>query len=87
MTAALDGLDALVFIGGVGEYLLEVRSGAVDGLGFLGLAVDELINAVTAGDRDISAATATARTLVVRAREDVEIVHQTRRVLEAGPLT
>ena len=87
MTAALDGLDVLVFTGGVGEHSPEVRSGAVDGLGFLGLAVDESINAVTAGDRDISAATATTRTLVVRAREDVEIVHQTRRVLEAGPLT
>ena len=83
MTAALDGLDVLVFTGGVGEHSPEVRGGAVDGLGFLGLAVDESINAVTAGDGDISAATATARTIVVRAREDVEIVHQTRRVLEA----
>ena len=83
MAAALGGLDVLVFTGGVGEHSPEVRGGAVDGLGFLGLAVDESTNAVAAGDRDISAATATARTLVVRAREDVEIVHQTRRVLEA----
>jgi acetate kinase len=87
MTAALGGLDVLVFTGGVGEHSPEVRSGAVDALGFLGLAVDESINAVAAGDRDISTAGADVRTLVVRAREDVEIVQQTRHVLRAGSPT
>jgi acetate kinase len=85
MAAALGGLDALVFTGGVGEHLHEIRSGAAAGLGFLGVAVDESADAGGEGDRDISAATANVRTLVVRAREDVEIAEQTRRVLEAGP--
>jgi acetate kinase len=83
MAAALGGLDVLVFTGGVGEHAHEIRSGAVAGLGFLGLAVDESANASGESDRDISAATATAKTLVVRAREDVEIAVQTRRVLVA----
>jgi acetate kinase len=65
----------------VGEHAPEVRSGAVNGLGFLALAVDEPANAGADGDRDISDATATVRTLVVRAREDVEIAGQVRRVL------
>jgi acetate kinase len=81
MAAALGGLDVLVFTGGVGEHSSEVRSGGVAGLGFLGLALDDSANASGAGDRDISAATANVRTLVVRAREDVEIARQTRRVL------
>jgi acetate kinase len=85
MAAALGGLDVLVFTGGVGEHLHEIRSGAAAGLGFLGVAVDESADAGGEGDRDISAATANVRTLVVRAREDVEIAEQTRRVLEAGP--
>jgi acetate kinase len=84
MAAALGGLDVLVFTGGVGEHLHEIRSGAVAGLGFLGVAVDESANAGGEGDREISAATANVRTLVVRAREDVEIADQTRGVLGAS---
>jgi acetate kinase len=82
MVAALGGLDVLVFTGGVGEHQPAIRSGAVTGLGFLGVAVDEAANARGEGDRDISVATADARTLVVRAREDVEIARQTRQVLQ-----
>ena len=69
MAAALGGLDVLVFTGGVGENAHEIRGGAVAGLGFLGVAVDESANAGGEGDRDISAATSSVRTLVVRARE------------------
>jgi acetate kinase len=39
MAAALGGLDALVFTGGVGEHAEAIRRRAVDGLGFLGDAV------------------------------------------------
>jgi acetate kinase len=84
MAAALGGLDVLVFTGGVGEHLHEIRSGALSGLGFLGAAVDESANAAGEGDRDISARSADVRTLVVRAREDLEIADQARRVLKAG---
>ncbi len=44
MTAAMDGLDVLVFTGGVGENSPEIRSRAADGLAFLGVAVDEVSN-------------------------------------------
>ena len=39
MASAMDGLDALVFTGGVGENAPSIRSRAADGLGFLGVAV------------------------------------------------
>jgi acetate kinase len=81
MAAALGGLDALVFTGGVGEHAAEIRARAVDGLEFLGLAIDPARNAAAAGDADITADGARAGTLVLRAREDVEIARQTRRVL------
>ena len=38
MAAAMGGLDVLAFTGGVGEHSPEVRSRAVGGLGFLGVA-------------------------------------------------
>ena len=56
-----------------------MRARAVDGLGFLGLAIDGATQPTTAGgDADISASGAAARTLVIAAREDLEIARQAR---------
>ena len=81
MTAAMGGMDALVFTGGVGEHAPEVRALAVGGLGFLGAELDEAANARGDPDRVIGAPGAPVTTLVVTAREDLEIAAQTRRVL------
>jgi acetate kinase len=82
MAAALGGLDALVFTGGVGERAAAVRAGAADGLAFLGVAIDPAANAAVGdADADVSAPGAAARTLVVHAREDLEITGQVREVL------
>jgi acetate kinase len=78
MGAALGGLDAVVFTGGVGEHASAVRAGAVDGLGFLGLAIDAERNRGFSGDCDVSADGAPVRTLVIRAREDLEIARESR---------
>lgn len=81
MAAALSGVDALVFTGGIGENSPVVRGAAVAGLEFLGVAVDSGRNAAAQGDADISANGAAAATLVVAAREDLEIAGEVRRVL------
>jgi len=47
--AALGGLDTLVFAGGIGENVPIVRSRICDGLGFLGIELEEKRNAVDAG--------------------------------------
>jgi acetate kinase len=78
MVAALGGLDALVFTGGVGEHAPEVRAAAADGLGFLGVALDADANARATADAEIGVAGAAARTLVVTAREDLEVARQVR---------
>ena len=44
MTAALGGIDALAFTGGIGERSAAVRERAAAGLSFLGIAVDEARN-------------------------------------------
>jgi acetate kinase len=80
MAAALGGLDALVFTGGVGERSPEVRGGAADGLAFLGVALDAGRNA--RGDEDIG--TGAVRVLVVEAREDLEIARGVRAALHAS---
>jgi acetate kinase len=78
MAAAMNGLDALVFTGGIGEHQPQVRAEATAGLGFLGVAIDETRNAPATSDADISAPSATVHTLVVTAREDIEIARQVR---------
>jgi acetate kinase len=81
MVAALGALDVLVFTGGVGEHLPAVRAAAAGGLGFLGVQVDEDRNATTTGDGEIGAGGAAVRTVVVTAREDLEIARQVRHVV------
>jgi acetate kinase len=81
MAAALDGLDVLAFTGGVGENSPEVRVGATERLSFLGVALDRERNRAVAGDTELTAARAGVRTLVIRAREDLEIARQVRATL------
>jgi len=82
MAAAMDGADAVVFTGGVGENSREVRAAAVKGLSFLGLEIDSAKNSKAGkADADISAERAQARTLVIHAREDVEVAREVRRLL------
>jgi acetate kinase len=83
MTAALGGLDALAFTGGVGENSAEIRSRAVARLGFLGVYVDNDRNGTAPSDRDISPPGAPVRVLVISAREDIEIARQVRDVIPA----
>ena len=85
MAAALEGLDALVFTGGVGERSAPMRDDACRGLGFLGVRLDPAANAHAVGDADVTAAGAPVRVLVVAAREDLEIARQVREVLGPDP--
>jgi acetate kinase len=80
MAASLGGLDALVFTGGVGERAPVVRTLVADGLNFLGVALDQDSNETGPEDREIGADGARVRTLVIAAREDLEIAHEVRRV-------
>jgi acetate kinase len=81
MTASLGGLDALIFTGGVGERSSEIRSATAEGLAHLGVAVDPALDVAAVPDADVSAPRATVRTLVVAAREDLQMAREARAVL------
>ena len=81
MAAAMGGLDALAFTGGVGENSAEIRSRVMDGLGFLGVSPAAEGNAAGTGDREIGQPNARVRSLVISAREDIEIARQVRAIL------
>jgi len=71
----------LVFTGGVGEHAPMIRRCTTDGLTFLGIGIDAHANDHASADADITAAGASVRTLVLRAREDLEMSRQARQVL------
>jgi acetate kinase len=83
MTAAARGLDALVFTGGIGQHQPALRAAAAERLGFLGVGVDPAANAAAPGDSDtdVSARGAAVRTLVVAAREDLQIAAEVRSIV------
>lgn len=81
MTAAMNGIDVLAFTGGVGEHAPSIRSGLAERLSFLGVEVDEHLNRDVAGDAAIAPADSGVDVVVVKAREDLEIARQVRRLL------
>ena len=83
MAATLDGLDTLVFTGGVGERSARIRELACAGLSYLGVGIDASRNGDPGCDSDVSAAGSSVAVLVVHAREDLEIAGQARALLAA----
>jgi len=85
MAAAAGGIDVLVFTGGVGEHSAGVRSEACARLGFLGITLDGRRNAAARGDANVTAPGSPVHTVVVAAREDVEMAGEARGILNASP--
>ena len=81
MTAATGGLDVLAFTGGVGEGSAVVRHRAAERLAHLSVAIDNARNDAADDDCDISVAGAAVRTLVIPAREDLQIAREARKLL------
>ena len=80
--AALGGLDTLVFAGGIGEKAPVVRARICDGLGFLGIEVEEKRNAANEGV--ISAAASRVAVRVIHTDEELMIAKTVCHVLDLG---
>jgi acetate kinase len=84
--AALGGVDAVIFTGGIGENAASVRARSVAGLEFMGLRIDPEKNAAAAGrEADVSADGAGVRTLLIPTNEELIIARDTLRLV-AGRL-
>ncbi|MFN8545511.1 MAG: acetate/propionate family kinase [Candidatus Binatia bacterium] len=79
LAAALGGLDALVFTGGIGEHAAPVRARVCRDAAWLGIRLDEAANA--AGGPCISTVAAAASAWVVPTDENLMIARHTVRVL------
>jgi acetate kinase len=80
LTAALGGLDTLVFTGGIGEHAASVRAAICEGMAFAGLAIDRALN-----DQDapvLSTPGSTVEVRVIPTNEGLMVARQTARYLE-----
>jgi acetate kinase len=82
MTVPLGGVDVVTFTGGVGENSATIRAMTVERLAHLGLAIKQSVNDAAQGDVDISAPRSAVRVLVLKSREDLEILRLIRSVVE-----
>jgi acetate kinase len=80
--AALGGLDTLVFAGGIGENAASIRARICDGLGHLGVALNEARNAAHASVISADSSPTTVR--VIHTDEELMIARSVSRVLGFG---
>ena len=83
LAAALGGLDALVFTGGIGENAAPVRAQVCRDAAWLGLELDEAAN--EAGGPRISRPEGRVTAWVVPTNEELMIAQHTRRLLRERP--
>ena len=78
--AAMGGIDAVVFTGGIGENNPQYRTRVAEKLGFIGVEIDEELNAKakrTSVEYDISKPDAKVRVLVIPTNEELMIARDT----------
>ena len=80
-SAAMGGVDAVVFTAGVGENSAELREQIVSSLGFMGIKIDPEKNKVRGEETDISAADATVHTLLIPTNEELVIATDTAEIV------
>ncbi len=88
--AAMGGIDLLIFTGGIGQGSSTVRSLACEGLGYMGIKIDEAKNRAANGFAevcDISAEFSRVKTLVVPTNEELMIARETLRTLNKHHIT
>ncbi len=79
MIAAMEGLDAVAFTGGIGEHSAHVRREVCKGMEWLGISIDETKNAENA----LELSTGATRVMVVKTDEERVIARAVNAALRA----
>ncbi len=84
-TAAMNGLDALIFTAGMGTHSAELRRMVCEDLDVFGIQLDQTLNTLSAkGNRAIHQAESRVQIWVIPTDEELEIARQTYHLLRAG---
>ncbi len=76
-TAAMNGVDAIVFTAGVGENNGAIRKTVCDYLGYLGVVLDDAQNAKRGEDLVISSPESKVKVMVIPTNEELKIAQET----------
>jgi len=82
--AAMGGLDAVAFTGGIGENSARLRARCCEGLEFLGVRLDPVRNQQASGDRLLSEPGSPVAVLALATNEELIVARRAYRLL-AGP--
>lgn len=83
MLAELNGCEALVFTGGIGEHSPKLRAAVLASFEFAGIGFDAAANAAAHRDAELSAPGTKTRVFVIEAREDLTMAREVARALGA----
>ena len=81
--AAMGGLDAVVFTGGIGENNPHYRTRVAEKLEFLGTAINEETNKLRGEEVEISVPGSKVRMFVIPTNEELMIARDTKEIVEA----
>lgn len=81
-TAAMGGVDAIVFTGGVGENGSEVRKLICERLAFMGIELDEEANKLRGKTVEISKPNSKVRVFVIPTNEELVIAQDTEKLIK-----
>ena len=81
----MDGVDAIVFTGGLGENTEDLRENVCDNLSFLGIEIDKEKNAVLRKGKggELSTAASKVKIFVIPTDEELVIARDTKAIAEA----
>lgn len=81
-TAVLNGVDIIVFTGGVGENQQPLRKAVCEHLSYLGVKIDDAVNALSRGEEKvISAADSKVKVVVIPTDEELMIARDTEAIV------
>jgi acetate kinase len=83
LAASLEGLDAMVFCGGIGEHAWRVRERVLEGMGWIGIDLDRGAN--RQGAEVISSPRSRVKVFVIPTNEEAMIASHTLAVLATDP--
>ena len=79
---AMNGVDYIVFTGGVGENQINIRKGICEKLSFMGVEVDEEKNNIRGEERLISKDSSKVKVYVIPTNEELMIAKETLRLVK-----
>ena len=80
--AAMNGIDYIIFTGGVGENQINIRKGICEKLEFMGVEIDENLNNMRGEEKEISKPTSKVKVFVVPTNEELMIAKDTEELIK-----